>query len=96
MKGCYGPINNPVAKWKDRIFFYKCPSNFYSQYIADLMSHARHIENGLLPYKGGLFDQPAKLIELYNLVNSLRIEDEIARLKKDFQEVKKWQKTKSR
>jgi hypothetical protein len=94
MKGCSKPIANPVSKWKDRIYYYRCPSNFYSPYVAEIMTHARHIENGLLPYGGGLFDQPAKLIELYNLANSLRLEDEITRLKKEAQESKKWRKTK--
>lgn len=96
MKGCSTPINNPVAKYKERILFYKCPANFYSPYVAELMGHARHLENGLLPYSGGLLDQPAKLVELLNLLNSLRIEDEINRLKKEATEAKKWQKTRSR
>lgn len=95
MKGCSDPINNPVAKYKDKIVFYKCPSNFYSAYVAEVMSHARHLENGLLPYSGGLFDQPAKLVELMGLLNSLRIEDELTRLKKQSEEAKRWQKTRS-
>jgi len=89
MKGCSGPIANPVAKYKDKIVFYKCPANYYSPYVAELANHARHLENGLLPYSGGLLEQPAKLIELLNLLNSLRLEDEIDRLKKQAAEVKK-------
>lgn len=92
MKGCSKPLDRSIAKWKDKIFFYRCPSNFYSSLVADLMGHARHLENGLLPYQGGLFDQPAKLIELYNFINSLRLDDEVARLKKEAQEYKKWPK----
>lgn len=89
MKGCFSPIATPVAKWKDRIYFYKCPSNYYSPYVAELSHHARHLENGLLPYSGGLLEQPAKLIELLNLLNSLRVEDEIDRLKKQTAEARK-------
>lgn len=54
-----------------------------------LSNHARHIESGLLPYEGGLFDQPAKLIELINLINTLNLEDEIERLEKQSQEARK-------
>jgi hypothetical protein len=57
--------------------------------VAELSNHARHLENGLLPYSGGLLEQPAKLIEILNLINSLRIEDEIQRLKKQIAEAKK-------
>jgi hypothetical protein len=63
--------------------------------IAHLSNHARHIENGLLPFDGGLFDQPSKLIEIYNMLDSLRVKDELMRLeaesKKQKQEAKKWQ-----
>jgi hypothetical protein len=89
MKGCGSPLNNPVAKYKDRIVFYRCPANFYSGYVAELMSHARHLENGLLPYSGGLLEQPAKLVELLTLLNTLRLEDEINLIKKQSLEAKK-------
>lgn len=94
LKGCSSALNNPVAKYKDQINFYKCPSNYYSNYVVEIMPMARHLENGLLPYSGGLMDQPSKLIELLNLINSLRLEDEIDRLEKQTKEAKKWQKTK--
>jgi hypothetical protein len=94
LKGCFNPIKRPVAKYKDKIVFYKCPANFYSMGLAKIKEQARHLENGLLPYSGGLFDQPAKLVEIMNLFESLRIEDEITRLeadaKKQKQEAKKW------
>jgi hypothetical protein len=95
-KGCSGPLDKPVAKYKDQINFYKCPTNYYSSYVVELMPMARQLENGLLPYSGGLMDQPSKLIDLLSLINSLRLEDEIERLEKQTKEAKKWQKTKSK
>jgi hypothetical protein len=53
------------------------------------MGYARHIDNGLLPYAGGLLDQPAKLLEVINLINSLRVEDEIARAKAEAEKARK-------
>lgn len=78
-----------MAKYKDKIIFYKCPANFYSPIVAELSNHARHIENGLLPYSGGLLEQPAKLVELFNLLSTLRLEDDIERIKKQAMEAKK-------
>lgn len=89
LKGCSEIIKNPVAKYKDRVIFYKCPSNFYSAYIAGLMGHARHIESGLLPYSGGLLDQPAKLVDIYNQINALRVEDEVTRAKAEADKARK-------
>lgn len=96
LKGCHDQIKRPVAKYKDRLIFYKCPSNFYNAMVAQLFNHAGKIEKGLLPYEGGLFDQPAKLIQAYELMESLRLDDELQRLeaesKKQKQEAKKWRK----
>lgn len=96
LKGCHAPIKRAVAKYKDKIIFYKCPSNFYQFGLAKIQDHARHLEKGLLPYEGGLFDQPAKLVEIMMLFESLRLEDEVNRLeaenKKQKQEAKKWRK----
>jgi hypothetical protein len=75
-------VKKPVAKYDDKLLFYRCPSSYYSPYIAELVGHARHIENGLLPYAGGLLEQPAKLIEVYGLLNSMRLSDEITQMRK--------------
>jgi hypothetical protein len=96
LKGCAGPIKLPVAKYKDRVVFYKCPSNFYSAYVAEIMGHARHFESGLLPYAGGLLEQPAKYVELINLIGALRIEDELTRAEAAAREAKKASKRKGR
>jgi hypothetical protein len=53
------------------------------------MAHARNIEKGLLPYAGGLFEQPAKLMELVSFINGLRTEDELARAKAASDKAKK-------
>jgi hypothetical protein len=51
----------------------------------------RHFQRGVLPFKGGLFDQPAKIIEIFNLIENLDSE----RLK-DLERKQKWQKTPSK
>lgn len=80
-KGCGKPIARAIFKRRD-IHFYKCPSNFYSGLVANLVASASHFDKGILPYKGGLMDQPNKIIEAYSLISSLRKEDEIAFQKK--------------
>lgn len=89
LKGCHSPIEKPVMVWRNKINFYKCPSNFYSPLISELISVASHFKSGLLPYEGGLFEQPSKLIEVFNFVNSLMEQDELDRLEKQALEYKK-------
>jgi hypothetical protein len=93
MKGCSGKTKAPVMKWKDKLFFFKCPVNMKSGYVEELITLARQFESGVLPYSGGLYDQPAKMVDIFNQINSLRIEDEISRSK---QQEKKWHKTQLR
>lgn len=91
MKGCGQLTKTPVMKWKEKVYFFKCPTNFKSRYVEELIGLSRNFESGVLPYDGGLFDQPSKLVEAFNQINSLRIEDEIQRSKA---QEKTWQKTK--
>jgi hypothetical protein len=91
MKGCGAFTKTPILKWKERLFFFTCPTNLKSGYVEELITLSRQFENGILPYKGGLYDQPAKLIEVFHQLNNLKIEDEISRSKR---EESKWQKTK--
>jgi hypothetical protein len=48
----------------------------------------------LLPYAGGLYDQPAKLIELINMLNGMRTEDDVQRLQAQAEKAKKASKRK--
>jgi hypothetical protein len=36
----------------------------------------RQYSNGVLPFKGSLLDQPNKIIEAYNFIETLKIEHE--------------------
>lgn len=49
----------------------------------------RQFQAGVLPYQGGLMDQPSKIIEAFRIVENLEIE-----LQKDME--KKWQKAPSK
>jgi hypothetical protein len=91
MKGCGELSVKPVMIWKDRLRFFKCPTNIKNGYVEELIGLNRQYENGILPYEGSLFSQPAKLVEVFNQTNSLRLDEEISRSK---HEEKKWQKTK--
>lgn len=93
-KSCSIKRDSAVATYGKgtEIKYYTCPSNFYNPAIALLIDMGRHFREGILPFEGGLFDQPAKVIDCFNLLENLNVEHQ-----KDVQEkAKKWQKARSR
>jgi hypothetical protein len=74
-KGCSKPTIQAFSQWrKGEISYKRCPVNYYSGSIANLIDSFRHFERGVLPYQGGLFEQSNKLIEAYSLIESLKLE----------------------
>lgn len=82
MKGCSKTLDKPVFTWNNKINFSTCPVNHYNHSIGVLMEYFRHFERGVLPFNGGLLDQPAKTLEVFNLFESLKTEMEIDAIKK--------------
>ena len=75
-KGCSKPLNKPFSSWRNLVKFKSCPANYYSAYWAMTIDNFRHVDKGLLPFKGSLLDQPSKLVEAYSLIENLKIEHE--------------------
>jgi hypothetical protein len=93
MKGCGITSKKPVMRWKEKLVFYRCPTNYRSGFAEELIGLSSKFESGVLPYDGGLLAQPAKMVECLNQIQTLKIEDEIQRTKA---QEKQWQKTKLR
>lgn len=91
LKGCSKILKSDVANWRNQITFQTCPVNFYSQAFAVYIDLFRHFENGILPFKGGLLEQPNKIMEVFNLIESLKIERSNERQKKQEKMAKKAQ-----
>lgn len=91
-KGCNSPLSTPVAKYNDYVTFYRCPGALRSGSMREVIDLHRQWEQGILPFEGGLLDQPAKFIEAMKLVDALKFEHQ-----KDLEEKakKQWQTTKS-
>ncbi len=75
-KGCSKSLDKPFSSWRDLIKFRKCPANFFSPYWASTIDNFRQYQNGLLPFKGSLLDQPNKVIEAYSFIETLKVEYE--------------------
>lgn len=49
---------------------YRCPNTYVGPIHRDACRAAVHIENGLVPGAGGLFDQPATFVDAVELVRA--------------------------
>ena len=53
------------------ILYNKCIGNFYNGFYASLINSYHKFNDGMLPFMGGLYDQPAKFVEYMNIVQNL-------------------------
>lgn len=89
-KSCSVKKPQPILNYR-HINYFKCPSNWYNSGTARLLDMFRFFNSGVLPFEGGLLNQPAKLIDVFSLFDALIHEHQ-----KDLEkEAKKWQKGQS-
>lgn len=73
-RSCKEAKSDPVTfiKKKDyRIDYFSCVGNFYSNEAAYAIQLFQEYKDGKMPEKGGLFDQPAKLVDIFGFLYSL-------------------------
>jgi len=90
-KGCYGVLEKPVHN-ADRMAFSRCIGNFFSYSALGYIEMHGMYEKGVLPFQGSLGDQPNKVIELFGVVKSFKIE----KMEKDHQRQKLKQRVRGR
>jgi len=67
---CQETRKEPLHRLGKDLSFATCPGNFYSAQATHWISVHRKFEAGVMPYPGGLLDQPAKAIEIMNVISS--------------------------
>lgn len=70
-KSCFTEKPKEIVNYNNSIKYYKCPSNFFNPAYAQIIDLFRHFQNGALPFTGGLFEQPSKIIEAFRLIEYL-------------------------
>ena len=64
-------------EYASKIVYKKCPALLYSPYWASIINLSYNYEKGILPYKGSLLEQPAHIVEAFNLIHNLKEETRI-------------------
>lgn len=91
-KHCFTPKSSPVAEYNGNIKYFTCPSNHFNSGMSRIIDMFRLFQEGVLPYQGGLLDQPSKIVEAFRIIENLDIE----RQKDLIDRKQKWQKVQSR
>lgn len=91
IKGCTIEKNLRM-KIMDIVEYRKCPSNWFNRGYLSLLEAYRQYESGNLPYSGGILEQPARIIELFNFIATIETE----RKKEQAEIRKKWQSLQSK
>jgi hypothetical protein len=62
--------------------YWTCPCRIYDSSISYLVTMALHLKNGILPFEGGYFDQPANVMAALSIVQIFLNEQEERERKK--------------
>lgn len=60
----------------------RCPANFWDGYSQEIISMYRLFERGVLPFTGGVMDQPAKLIQVMAIIEGLDLKEKAEQQKR--------------
>jgi hypothetical protein len=72
IKQCFSVRDNPLYS-KSVFRFYKCIGNYSTEWAFTIVDmFMRYDKFGTLPFEGSIGDQPYKVIQLFNIVESLR------------------------
>ena len=58
-------------KGNPKVNYTKCIGNYYGSFWANLINYHPSYDKGLLPFEGSLMNQPAKFVEVMDLVHNL-------------------------
>jgi hypothetical protein len=78
---CTKSSEKPIHKING-INFHRCIGSFYCAGYFSINDIVRNYRNGVLPFSGGLLDQPAKVIEAISYAESLTLSKEIEQQRK--------------
>lgn len=72
VKGC---VSTPKTNYQVEGFkINKCLGNFTSREVYSYFEMFKMYERGIMPFGGAMVDQPAKVIDLFNMIEQLKAE----------------------
>lgn len=86
-KGCFSTFPTPILKYRggqntpmksaSSVEYFQCPARFYSSFWANIINLHLNYDRGVMPFPGSVLEQPAKIVEAFNLIHNLKEETRI-------------------
>jgi hypothetical protein len=71
LKGCWGAIRG--AYRVDKYDIYTCVGNYAHYQVHEIFGwYQKYEQFGILPYAGSLYDQPAKIMEIFDIMGNIK------------------------
>jgi len=70
LKGCETILDAAVHRIGKDLSFRTCIGNFVDKSVYSYLDAHRKYEAGILPYPGALMDQPAKILEVFQVIDA--------------------------
>lgn len=87
-KGCKEARPFTVAKIGDDLKFTRCPGNYHSPSVSHWYRAYLLYEKGVMPFSGSFVEQPAKIIEMFSVMENWKLDRELREQKKQAQKAK--------
>lgn len=81
-KACESVVDRRVASVGGELHFRTCPGNFWDATAAALLDLSHAYQKGILPYAGSLMDQPAKIIDVFGVIERFELNEQAEAHKK--------------
>lgn len=82
LKACRAPAESPRHFIGTELKFRSCIGNFVRQKYLPWIEAFRQFEKGVMPFTGAYTDQPAKVLELFDVIRSTQMEHAAKQAKK--------------
>lgn len=73
-KFCTSPSETPITDYHGVIKYFQCPGSYFNHGYRLVIESYRRFQDGVLPYSGGLMEQPAKILEAFETIRLLDLE----------------------
>lgn len=75
-------VSDRVITQIESIKYKTCPGNFFDHSVVSWISAHQNYKNGVMPFPGSFSEQPAKVIELFSIIDNFQHERSEKQLEK--------------
>ena len=71
IKHCEKDSGDRAAFLSENVEWYRCPGNYRSESVKDLVDAYELFKKGIMPYSGSYMEQPSKIIDVFHIIEEI-------------------------